>query len=196
MDSMLGTFKNLDLMLDLNFANWSKQGDSTSGINIDLIPSRNYWYSLALNRTPNGKTNIADITTIGINNGLTKHTKDTMTTTNQAFTVSAQFAKRLAEYFVLTGGIIENSGGVSIEFRSLNDKFRLGVMGYDFNRRYDKSKPRYRITSSYQFYNEAYVQMGMQDIANPKLRTFYFGGGLRWSNDDLKKIIGIASSKK
>jgi hypothetical protein len=69
-------------------------------------------------------------------------------------------------------------------------------MGYDFNKRNNKPKPRYRITSSYQFYKEAYVQMGMQDIANPNFRTFYFGGGLRWKDDDLKKLIGISSLKK
>jgi hypothetical protein len=35
--------------------------------------------------------------------------------------------------------------------------------------------------------------MGVQDIANKDLRTFFFGGGIRWKDDDLKKMVGLAS---
>ncbi|MBP1629072.1 MAG: Mammalian cell entry related domain protein [Holophagaceae bacterium] len=78
----------------------------------------------------------------------------------------------------------------------MQDKFRLGVMAYDFSKRDDKPKPRYRITTSYQFWNGLYGQMGVQDLANKDLRTFFIGGGIRWKDDNLKKLVGLASSGK
>jgi len=96
----------------------------------------------------------------------------------------------------VTGGIIEGKGGVGAEYRALNDKFRVGVLGYDFSKRDDKPKPRYRITSSFQFYKGIYAQAGWQDIANKELRTFFIGGGLRWSDEDLKKLVGLAGVGK
>ena len=41
-----------------------------------------------------------------------------------------------------------------------------------------------------------YAQAGWQDIANPELRTFFVGGGLRWSDEDLKKLVGLAGVGK
>ena len=195
-NSMLGSVKNLDLNLDLSATRWTKRDAITGGISVDILPSHNYWYNFALNNTPDGKINVYNIASDN-DNDLTKNSSSTtMMTTRQTFTITAQFAKRLAEHFVLTAGIIENSGGCSIELRTMNDKLRFGLTGYDFNRRNIKPKPRYRITSSYQFYKEGYVQMGIQDFANPKLRTFCLGGGLRWQDEDLKKLVGVASLKR
>jgi hypothetical protein len=36
----------------------------------------------------------------------------------------------------------------------------------------------------------------VQDIANKELRTFFIGGGLRWKDEDLKKLVGLASVGK
>jgi phospholipid/cholesterol/gamma-HCH transport system substrate-binding protein len=115
---------------------------------------------------------------------------------DQTFTVSALFAKRLAENFVFTGGIIDGKGGVGAEFRAFDDRFRFGGQAYDFGKRDYKPNPRYRLSTSYQFYKGFYAMAGLQDIANSQLRTFFFGGGLRWKDDDLKKLVGLASVGK
>jgi phospholipid/cholesterol/gamma-HCH transport system substrate-binding protein len=117
-------------------------------------------------------------------------------TTDQAFTMNAQFAKRLADHYVLTAGIVEGKGGAGAEFRALDDKFRVGVLGYDFTKRDEKPNARYRITSSFQFYKGMYVQTGVQDLANKELRSFFLGGGLRWTDEDLKKLVGLSSLGK
>ena len=110
--------------------------------------------------------------------------------------MSAQFAKRLGPA-VLSAGIIEGKGGAGLELRTLdNDALRFGIIGYDFTKRDDKPNPRYRFTTSYQFWKGAYLQAGVQDIGNKDLRTVFFGGGLRWKDDDLKKLIGLAGAAK
>ena len=199
-NSMLGGFKTMDLNLDLNAARWTKRGDSSAGIGIELVPSRDHWYALSFNSTPDGKINVSSGTTVAIDpvTGLPASTlaSTRTTTTDQAFTLSAQFAKRLHENFVLTAGIIEGKGGAGAEVRALDDRLRFGLLGYDFTKRDDKPKPRYRATASYQFYKGIYGQAGLQDIANPDLRTFFLGGGVRWKDEDLKKLVGLAGVGK
>jgi phospholipid/cholesterol/gamma-HCH transport system substrate-binding protein len=196
-NSMLGGFKTMDLNLDLGAASWTRRGDSASGLGIDIVPAHDHWYALAFHSTPDGK--IDQSTTVNKVTGLpggTVNTTQNTVTTDQTFTLSAEFAKRLDENFVLHAGIVEGKGGGGVEYRALGDTFRLGVLGYDFTKRDDKPKPRYRITSSYQFYKGMYAQAGMQDLANKDLRTFFVGGGLRWTDEDLKKLVGLASIGK
>ena len=192
-NSMLGGFKALDLDLDMGASQWTRRGGAMAGIGVDFVPARDHWYSLAFNSTPDGKIASSSSTITSTPGG---STSSTTVSADQAFTLSAQFAKRLAENYVFTAGIIEGKGGAGAEFRALDDRFRLGVMGYDFTKRDDKPKPRYRITSSYQFYKGAYAQAGWQDLANPELRTFFVGGGLRWKDEDLKKLVGLAGVGK
>jgi phospholipid/cholesterol/gamma-HCH transport system substrate-binding protein len=193
-NSMLGGFKSMDLNLDLGAAQWTRRGNSMAGVGIDLVPARDHWYALAFNSTPDGKIGVGT-TTQTVTGGAGPVTVKTVNT-DQAFTLSAQFAKRLAEHYVLTAGIVEGKGGAGAEYRTLEDRLRLGVLGYDFTKQDYKPKPRYRITGSFQFYKGIYAQAGWQDIANPELRTFFFGGGLRWKDEDLKKLVGLAGVGK
>ena len=117
-------------------------------------------------------------------------------TSDQAMTFSAQFAKRLGDNIVLSAGIVEGKGGAGAELRFLEDRLRLGALAYDFTKRDDKPNPRYRATASYQFWKGLYLQGGGQDLGNKELRTFFFGGGLRWKDEDLKKLVGLAGAAK
>jgi phospholipid/cholesterol/gamma-HCH transport system substrate-binding protein len=196
-NELMGGLKTMELRLDLNAARWTRRGDSQTGLGIEIAPRKDYWYSIGLNSTPDGK--IADSTrtvqTLDPLTGLPVSTleKTRTVTVDQAFTMSAEFAKRLGDNFVVHAGIIDGRGGGGIEFRALEDRFRLGALAYDFTKRDDKPKPRYRILSSFQFWKGLYAQVGVQDLANPELRTFFAGGGLRWKDDDLKKLVGLAA---
>ena len=200
LNEMLGGFKAMDLRLDMNGARWTSRGDSQVGLGVELIPRHDYWYSLDLNSTPDGK--IADSTRtvqkIDPLTGLPVNVleKTRTVTSDQSLTLSAQFSKRLAENWVLSAGIVEGKGGGSLEWRSMEDRFRIGALAYDFTKRDDKPNPRYRLTTSYQFWKGVYVKAGGQDLGNKDLRTFFIGGGLRWKDEDLKKLVGLATSAK
>ncbi len=199
-NEMLGGFKAMDMRLDLNGARWTSRGDSQTGLGIELAPRHDYWYALDLGSTPDGK--IADSTRtvqkIDPNTGLPVNVleKTRTVTSDQAFTVSAQFAKRFAENWVLTAGIVEGKGGGGLEFRSMEDRLRFGALAYDFTKRDAKPNPRYRLTASYQFWKGVYVKVGGQDLGNKDLKTFFFGGGIRWKDEDLRKLVGLASAAK
>ena len=190
-NELMGGLKTMELRLDMGAARWTKRGDSQSGLGIELAPRKDYWYSIGLNSTPDGKIT-QRTSTITPTPGLPSTTKEIVV--DQTFTVSAQFAKRLGENFVVSAGIVESKGGGGVEFRSLDDRFRLGALAYDFSKRDEKPKPRYRLTTSFQFWKGLYAQVGVQDIANPELKSFFAGGGVRWKDEDMKKMLGLLGS--
>jgi phospholipid/cholesterol/gamma-HCH transport system substrate-binding protein len=198
-NNMLGGFNKMDFRLDMGGAQWSKRHDSNVGLGLEIAPKPDYWYALAFNSTPDGKINqsLQTITQVDPVTGKPVSVPQNIqwVTTDQVFTLSAQFAKRLGPA-VFSAGIIESKGGAGVELRALDDRLRAGVLAYDFTKRDDKPNPRYRFTTSYQFWKGAYIQAGVQDIANKDLRTAFFGAGLRWKDDDLKKLVGLAGASK
>jgi phospholipid/cholesterol/gamma-HCH transport system substrate-binding protein len=198
-NNMLGGFNKMDFRLDMNAAQWDKRHDSRVGLGLEIAPRPDYWYALAFASTPDGKVrqSTQNITQLDPITGLpvSVPTSIRTITTEQVFTATAQFAKRLGPA-VFSAGIVENKGGAGVELRTLEDRLRFGVLAYDFTKQDDKPNPRYRFTSSYQFWKGAYVQAGVQDIANRDLRTLFFGAGLRWKDDDLKKLVGLAGAAK
>lgn len=190
-NELMGGLKTMELRLDMGAARWTKRGDTQSGLGIEIAPRKDYWYAIGLNSTPDGKITERTITTTPLP-GTSTTVRDV--TVDQTMTVSAQFAKRLGENFVVSAGIVEGKGGGGAEFRAYDDRFRVGALAYDFAKRDDKPKPRYRLTTSYQFWKGMYAQAGVQDIANPELRTFFAGGGVRWKDEDMKKLLGLMSS--
>ncbi|HJV91311.1 MAG TPA: MlaD family protein [Holophagaceae bacterium] len=198
-NSMLGGFKAMDLRLDMGGSQWVDRHDSRIGLGIELAPRPDYWYALDLASTPDGKISESQQTVTKIDpvSGLptTVLLNNRTVTVDKAFTISAQFAKRYGPV-VFSAGIVESKGGAGLEFRTFEDRFRFGVLAYDFTKRDDKPNPRVRLSTTYQFWKGMYVQAGLQDVANKELRTLTFGGGIRWKDDDLKKLIGLAAGAK
>ena len=199
-NEMLGGLKTMDVRLDMNAARWTARNDSQIGLGIDFAPRKDYWYALALSSSPDGKISDSTRTVTKIDpiTGLPVSTLEKVRTVNaeQVVTLSAEFMKRLGDYLVVHAGIIEGKGGAGAELRFLDDRLRLGGLAYDFGKRDDKPNPRYRLTSSYQFWKGLYVQAGVQDLANKEFRSVYAGGGIRWKDDDLKKLVGLAGAGK
>ena len=199
-NGMLGGFNKMDFRLDMSAAQWSKRKDSQVGLGLEIAPRPDYWYALGFGSTPDGKLSESSRTVTQLDplTGLPVTTleRNRFVTTDQSFTATAQFAKRLGPA-VFSAGIVENRGGGGLEFRTLDDdRLRVGVLAYDFTKRDDKPNPRVRFTTSYQFWKGAYLQAGVQDVANKDFRTVFFGGGLRWRDEDLKKLVGLAGAAK
>ena len=197
LNEMLTGFKGMDLTLDMGVSAWSDRGgQGRASLGLMLAPRNDYWYSIELATTPDGKvrdetqtvTQIDPITGQQIEVPVSFRTIKTQ----QTFAVSAQFNKRVGDNIVLHGGIIDGTGGAGAEFRAFGDRFRLGALAYDFNKRDGKEHPRYRVTTSYDFWNGLYAQLGVQDIANKETRSYFIGGGIRWHDDHLKKLVGLA----
>jgi len=201
-NEMLSGMKTMDMRLDMGAAQWTGRNGANDyssarvGLGLQLAPRNDYWYSLEFASTPDGKfrDETQYITVFDPNTGqyVQAPVSVRIMNTEQAFTASAQFNKRLGKNLVVHAGIIDGTGGAGAEFRAFDDRFRLGALAYDFAKREGKDNPRYRATASYEFWNGLYAQAGIQDAANKDTRSFFFGGGIRWKDEDIKKLVGLA----
>jgi phospholipid/cholesterol/gamma-HCH transport system substrate-binding protein len=118
--------------------------------------------------------------------------------TREGFKFSAQFAKRY--YFTtLRFGIIESTGGLGADFHFFKDHLKLTVDAFNFS--VDELRyPRLRASLRAQAFDRLFVTAGMDDLLNDPRRDlttrkmlagrdFFFGGGIYFTDDDLKAIL-------
>jgi phospholipid/cholesterol/gamma-HCH transport system substrate-binding protein len=118
--------------------------------------------------------------------------------TRETFKISAQFAKRY--YFTtLRFGLIESTGGVGADLHFLQDALTLKMDAFNFSAE-ELRYPRLRATLRAQAFDHLFVIAGMDDILNAQQRDtatnrliagrdWFFGGGIFFTDDDLKAIL-------
>ncbi len=90
--------------------------------------------------------------------------------------------------FTIRGGIIEDRGGLGVDYNFFRRKLRLSAEAFDF----DKTNLRFNVR--YNLLWGIYVQAGIDDaLDNNKRQSGYLGAGLFLTNDDLKLLLTKAS---
>ena len=162
-------------------------------LGLRIIPRPDKYYILEAIADPRG-LQTRTITTENDFDGETTETEVTQTAFND-MKFSAQMAKRY--YFMaMRFGIIENTGGFGIDLFGLEDRLEFRLDIFDFDRRDPEDNesifPRIRTTGLFEFYDHIYLQAGLDDPLNKELRTWFFGGVLRFTDEDLKALLTIA----
>jgi phospholipid/cholesterol/gamma-HCH transport system substrate-binding protein len=123
--------------------------------------------------------------------------------TRDTLKLSAQFAKRY--YFTtLRFGIIESTGGVGADFHFLEDALTLKLDAFNFSVP-ELRWPRLRAGLRVQAFQHIFATAGIDDILNRQVREsatnrliagrdVYFGGGIFFTDDDLKAVLTAAPS--
>jgi phospholipid/cholesterol/gamma-HCH transport system substrate-binding protein len=105
------------------------------------------------------------------------------------FAITALFGYNLGN---LSGraGIIESRGGGALDYRALKDRLRFSAELFDFSR--PDLSAHGKLSARYYFSPSVYVTGGWDDFLNRsrKADSVFFGGGIRWSDDDLKYLLG------
>ncbi len=167
---------------------------NTLGVRISPKPDK--YYMIEAISDPRGKQT-RTVTTTSANGGPDTTVNETVTAYND-LKFSLLFAKR---YYFLTlrFGIIENTGGLGFNLHGLRDRLELRVDAFDFDRR-DQTResspilPRLRSAGMYEFVNHLYLQGGIDDPLNRRLTTWFLGGMLRFTDDDLKGLLTVMPS--
>ena len=104
--------------------------------------------------------------------------------------VSAQIAKRIDDV-VLRTGIIENSVGAGVDYYLLNDKLEASAEIFDFNAENDirGNSPHAKVGARYNFLKHIDIYGGYDNFLNEKAKNAYIGMGIRFFDEDLKKLI-------
>lgn len=159
----------------LNDARYTK-----SSVGVQIQPGLDRYYYIGLITDPAGvvdKTNYQYV-----NTGGTTQYEETKTYKSKS-KLTAYYAKNFYD-FTLRAGLIEDTGGVGIDYNIGDRKFITSVEAYDF------SNLQVKAMASYRFKYGLYVMAGYNDALNKKdARSSYAGAGLFLTNDDLKLLL-------
>jgi phospholipid/cholesterol/gamma-HCH transport system substrate-binding protein len=163
-------------------------------LGIRIVPRPDKYYLLEAASDPRGVSTRKIITTS--EDGGDPSTKEIDEISYNSLKFSAQFAKRY--YFTtLRFGIIENTGGLGANLHAFEDVVELRIDAFDFTRRdltNRRINPRFRGAAMVEFVDHLWLQGGIDDPFNEGLRTWFFGGMLRFTDEDLKSLLTIAPS--
>jgi phospholipid/cholesterol/gamma-HCH transport system substrate-binding protein len=150
-------------------------------VGIKLQPGLDRYYYLGIVDDPAGVVEETD--TRRTSNAGPEYTENEVKTYHNRVKFNAFFAKTFWDLTV-RGGVIENSGGVGIDYLVYRDKLKFSLDAFEF------SNLNLRAQVQYNVWKGIYVLGGIQDaMNNQSKRSNYLGAGLLLTNDDLKMLM-------
>jgi len=114
------------------------------------------------------------------------------------FKFNAQIAK-LFSNVALRAGLIENSAGFGVDFeipfKTDNFRWLTTFEAYDFKGRdrIGDSRPHLKWINRVFFFRNLYLNFGADDFVSRKNANGFFGGGIRFCDDDIKYLVAKLS---
>ena len=166
--------------IDFNSYYLSEVGAAKTAVGITIQPGLDRYYYLGIITDPAGSVEITDTATTGTaGNSFVSETRTYRSRTK----ITALYGKHFFNW-TLRGGLIEDKGGVGVDYRMFRDKLSASVDAYDFE------KVQIRTYLNYKIFSGFYVTAGYNDALNKRsAQSFYAGAGLYLTNDDLKLLL-------
>lgn len=158
----------------------SNRGDTRSYLHLRLQPGVDRFYEIGIVDDSRGSLERLRRTTT--TNG-TSTTVEEDTSYLSRFRLNVLFGKNFWNLTV-RGGLMENSGGVGVDYHLFRKRLRLSVDLFDFK------NTQIRTTVRYNFWSGLYLNAGMEDMAGKYGQaTPFVGAGLFLTNDDLRLLL-------
>ncbi len=151
-----------------------------TSIGIQIQPGLDRYYYIGLITDPAGvveKTNLK--TTTGGNTTEVDEVKTFKSKTK----FTALYAKNFYD-LTLKGGLIENTGGVGVDYNFFSHRMVASVEAYDFEQLQLRAKLNFRLPYGF------YAMAGYSDMLDKNnARSVFAGAGIFLTNDDLKLLL-------
>lgn len=165
-------------------------------VGVRFVPRPDKYYLVEVIDDPRG--NLERTTVVRSPPGAEEAANQEIRTTTQSLKFSAQFAKRYW-FTTLRFGIVESTGGLGADVSLLEDHLQLKLDAFEFAAP-DKDFPRIKAYANFLFLNHLFVTAGADDLLNPAQieattgrilsgRDFFVGGGIYFTDEDLKAIL-------
>jgi phospholipid/cholesterol/gamma-HCH transport system substrate-binding protein len=191
LNKALGSIQKTKIDLGIRSELLSRFSKGKAYFTLDIDPPDTpRYYRVELSSQPFGRR--IDTTTIDRTTFPDGHTEvkttDTQTLKDD-FALSALFGYRWKNMGV-RAGLIESRGGAGLDYMLLKDRLRFSADLWDFNR--PDFSAHAKLTSRYYFSPSVFVTGGWDDFLNHSRQadSLFFGAGLRWSDDDIKYLLG------
>ena len=181
----------------------AQQNGSKTYAGIRLLPRPDKFYLFELVNDPRGVDTITNETVTTETGGTTSTTVTARTLNENKLRFSFQLGKRYGPLAV-RGGVIESSGGAGADLFLLQDRLQVSMSMFQFDRPTSVKYPNLKVWANYTFFRYLYATVGSEDLMNrwqtgryPGGRDFafgrdvFFGGGLVFTDDDLKTLLGV-----
>lgn len=172
----------------------SLDGNSRTSVTANVYPNPdlNRFYHLEVSNDPKGdlETKITEYT-VTLPDGSVETVAIREDEVDRDLLISAQAGWRFDD-LTLRVGLFDSTGGIGADY-SLNERLRVTGEAFDFGQRRG-SDPHLRLFSEYvvtrerEDFPQIFVSTGVDDPLNDS--AFTFGGGIRWTDDDLKYLLG------
>lgn len=195
----LGRVNRVQLNLGLEGLWLSDLSDGRSAFSVDILPrgeESRVQYRIDLVSDPRGRVyEKTTVETITLPDGTTQTaTVNRLTRDERRSSWSGLFGLPFAERRGMVWvGMIENTAGLEVDYGLVRDKLWFGLEAFDFGRERDLD-PHVRLTGTWRFHKNLYLKAGWDDPLVDEYSSPFVGGGVRWTDDDLKYLIGSAPS--
>jgi phospholipid/cholesterol/gamma-HCH transport system substrate-binding protein len=163
--------------------------DVKSYLSLRIQPKEDKYYLLGIVDDPAGTKEVSETTT----------TVDGISTTTRVEKIdedeikfSAQIAKRYYD-LGLRGGIFESEGGVGADYYFLDDRIVLSFEAFDFD---PDEEAHLKLKLDFTPFQYVYLTAGLDDfISREDNESFFVGGGIYFSDEDIKTLISNAPTR-
>ncbi len=163
-----------------------------STVELRLAPREDKYYLIQLIDDPRGRTSYSS--TVYTNQGgpvdQPVQWRQDREVTEDAFRFSVQFARRIS-WATFRFGLIESTGGVGLDLHLFDDNLEIQNDLFAFG---EGVFPRERTSAAWEFLSHMWVHAGIDDALNTDRTDYFFGGQLRFNDEDLKAILTVAPS--
>lgn len=213
----LGKASSIGLYVDMHSENLFRTSNSKGYLELRLRPSHDYFYSIQLVGDKNGSYRrenrhqqykdingnvLPIITTNSTSSDDSKwEAMDTSAIKESIYQVpndilfSFQFGKRFNR-LAFRIGLFENTVGAGVDFYvplhtdKVNWITSLEVFDMNGVNRFNDKRPHLKWINKVYFLKHLYTTFGVDDIISKYTSSPFFGGGIRWGDDDLKMLLG------
>lgn len=178
-NKFLGGADKLETTIDFHNEFMTGANQNKAFLNVRIQPGLDRYYEIAVIQDPEGVRR-STYTETTSNGGPTQTFEETTYYRNR-LKLTALFAKNFWD-LTIKGGIIENAGGVGIDYHLLDKKLRFSAEFFDF------TDMQIRAFARYNFFKGFYVVAGGDNLvgAHDEDPSAFVGAGIFITNDDLK----------
>ncbi|MDR1144242.1 MAG: MlaD family protein [Spirochaetaceae bacterium] len=191
-NEFIGRANGVGIMVDSHANYGFNSSNVRAGASIRLEPaSGDRWYRIGINGAPEGVSTRTVTTTSG-----TVTSYEDKTETKYTFSVDAELARRFG-ILTIRGGLLESTAGIGIDLQPLK---QLALSGEVFNFRRGAAPNLKGTVTVYPFFNPnadnplnwIYLNAGIYDALNAD-RDLFLGGGLRFTDREIRGLVGLAA---
>jgi len=158
------------------------RSDAKSYLDIRIQPKEDKFYILGLVSDPKGKRTVTESTTGGVITRTEEWEQDELL-------FNAQIGKRFKD-IALRGGLFESTGGVAVDYFTMDDSLRFTFAAFDFDP--DKD-PHLKVFAEYRLFKHVYLSAGWDDfLSDEGYETPFAGFSIKFEDDDLKYLLTSA----